>query len=414
MRRAPAVLVAIVSLGCATALAQPGQAPPGTRPPAIASADAGRCGVCHPGERVQFERSSHAREGVRCISCHGGNDRSLEQAVAHGPGFTGRPKRADTPRLCASCHADEDRMRPYNLPVDQFALYQTSGHGRRLATGDTRVAVCSDCHGAHDILAPSDPASRVFRNNIPKTCSTCHGDSARMARPGKPADDSHTYFASVHAHELFDGGNPRAPTCVNCHGVHGAAPPGAGDVDKVCGQCHTAERRYFAAGPHLKGMVAAGLPECVSCHGNHAVEVAKPERLALVCEQCHGEKSEQALLGARMWTEYQAAESQIEQAAKLVAKADAVPIQTEDYRARLEEARTYLREALPAAHAVEGQTVAGLTARARGVGAEVASEIYGKLGHLQARKVGLVVFWFYLALTVVILRRLQSRAARAN
>ena len=398
--------------GLRRAIAQPGGTPPPAQAPPSASSSAGRCGVCHPGERVQFERSSHSQEGVRCVSCHGGNDRSLEQGVAHGAGFTGRPKRTDIPRQCASCHSDHERMRPYNLPVDQLALYQTSGHGRRLAQGDTRVAVCSDCHGAHDVLPPTDPASRVFRVNLPKTCLGCHGDSARLARTGRATDDSRTYLSSVHAHELLDRGNPRAPTCVSCHGVHGAAPPGAGDVDKVCGHCHTAERRYFAAGPHRDGMVKAGLPECVSCHGNHAIGAAQPQRLASVCARCHGAQSVQATLGGRMWTEYQAAASQIEQAAALVTTADRVPIQTEDYRARLEEARTYLREALPAAHAVQEQTVAGLTTRARAVGAEVASEIYGKLGHLQARKVGLVVFWFYLALTVVVLRRLQSRAAR--
>ena len=408
-----AVLAAAGFPGLRHALAQPGRTPPPAEPPAASSA-AGRCGVCHPGERVQFERSSHAQEGVRCVSCHRGNDRSLEQAVAHGAGFTGRPKRADIPRLCASCHADHERMRGYDLPVDQYALYQTSGHGRGLARGDTRVAVCSDCHGAHDILPPTDPASRVFRVNLPKVCLSCHGDSTRRAGSGRRDDDSRTYLTSVHAHELLDRGNPRAPTCVRCHGVHGAAPPGAGDVGKVCGHCHTAERRYFAAGPHGEGMAKAGLPECVACHGNHAIEAAQPQRLASVCARCHGAESMQATLGGRMWTEYQAAAVQIEKAASLVTTADQVPIQTEDYRARLEEARTYLREALPAAHAVQEQTVAGLTARARALGAEVASEIYGKLGHLQARKVGLVVFWFYLALTVVVLRRLQSRAARKN
>ena len=414
LARAIAAFTLGAVLGPSPARAQPGATPPAIQPPPAASSAAGRCGVCHPSERVQFERSRHAEEGVRCVSCHGGSDRSLEQSVAHGAGFTGRPRRADNPRLCASCHSDQEQMRPYDLPVDQHALYQTSGHGRRLARGDTRVAVCSDCHGAHDILPPTDPASRVFRTNLPKTCLACHGDSVRMARGGGRADDSRTYLQSVHGIELLDRGNPRAPTCVNCHGVHGAAPPGAGDVDKVCGHCHTAERRYFAAGPHLAGMVKAGLPECVSCHGNHAIEAAQPARLAAVCAQCHGAGSMQATLGTKMWTEVQAAATQIEQAATLITTADAIPIQTEDYRARLEEARTYLREALPAAHAVDEQTVAGLTTRARAVGAEVASEIYGKLGHLQARKVGLVVFWFYLALTVVVLRRLQTRAARRD
>lgn len=415
MRRVITAGATAIALALATAagLAQPAGAPAAAQPPASSSA-AGRCGVCHPSERVQFERSRHAQENVHCVSCHGGDDRSIEQGVAHGAGFKGRPGRADIPRLCASCHADESRMRPYNLPVDQYALYQTSGHGRRLARGDLRVAVCSDCHGPHEILAPSDPSSRVFRINLPKTCLGCHADSVRMTRGGKPMGDARTYLGSIHAQELLDRGNPRAPTCVSCHGVHGAAPPGAGDIDKVCGQCHTAERRYFAAGPHLEYMVKAGLPECVSCHGNHAIMVSQPQRLATVCEGCHGAGSSQVALGARMWTEYQAASTQIEQAAALVARADAVPIQTEDYRARIEEARTYLREALPAAHAVQEQTVAGLTGRARGIGAEVASEIYGKLGHLQARKVGLVVFWFYLALTVMILRILRSRAARKH
>jgi hypothetical protein len=161
-------------------------------------------------------------------------------------------------------------------------------------------------------------------------------------------------------------------------------------------------------------MVKAGLPECVACHGAHAVAPAQPQRLAAECARCHGAGSTQESLGGRLWIEYQAAASRIDEAAALVTKADAIPIQTEDYRARLEEARTYLREALPAAHAVDEQTVSGLTGRARAVGAEVASEIHGKLGHLQARQVGLVVFWFYVALTVVVLRRLQSRAARKD
>lgn len=398
-------------LGVCLLSATRGEAQPAAGTGAI-SPSAGRCGVCHPAERVKFEQSRHAQEEVRCVSCHGGNDRTLDQAAAHGGGFIGRPARAAIPRLCASCHADQAKMRPYNLPVDQYALYQTSGHGRRLAQGDSRVAVCSDCHGAHDVLPASDPASSVFPNNIPRTCGTCHGDSALTGKGRGRPDTYRQYLSSVHAHELFDRGNPRAPTCVSCHGVHGAAPPGAGDVDKVCGHCHTAERRYFAGGPHMARMVEKGLAECVSCHGSHATEAAQPQRLSTACAGCHGEGSQQATLGTKMWTEIQAAATQIDQAAALIEKAEAVPIQTDDYRARIEEARTYLREALPAAHAVHEPTVAAFTTRARAVGAEVASEIHGKLGHLQARKIGLIVFWFYLALTVVVLRRLQTRAAR--
>jgi hypothetical protein len=402
IRMATAVL--LVAFVASTASAQQ---------PASSSAAAGRCGVCHPAERVLFEKSRHAQEDVHCVSCHGGDDRTLDQHAAHGAGFRGRPARQDIPKLCASCHASEERMRAYNLPVDQYALYQTSGHGKRLASGDTRVAVCSDCHGAHDILPPSDPASRVFRINIPKTCGSCHGDSVLMKSRGR-RNAFAEYMASIHAHELFDEGNQRAPTCVSCHGVHGAAPPGAGDVDKVCGQCHTAERRYFGAGPHRKGMIAQGLPECASCHGDHAITVAKPERLGSLCVTCHGAGSVQEGLGRKLLTDYRNASQEIERADALIAQAEQVPLQTEDYKSRLEEARTYLREALPAAHSLQEDTVAGFTARARSVGAEIEHEIYAKLGNLRVRKFVLILFWFYILLTVVILRRFRSHGSRAE
>ena len=413
---ARSALAASLAVGLAIPLAPPAAAQPGrgiapAPGPAAGSAAAGRCGVCHPAERVLFEKSRHAAEEVRCISCHGGNDRSLEKAAAHGAGFRGRPSRPQVIQLCASCHADESRMRPYDLPVDQYALYLTSGHGRRLAQGDTRVAVCSDCHGAHDILPPSDPASRVFPLNIPRTCGTCHADSALMAGRGKRAVYGE-YLSSVHAHELLERGNPRAPTCVNCDGVHGAAPPSVGDVDKVCGHCHTAERRYFLAGPHRPAFATRELPECASCHGDHSTQAAQPQRLETVCAQCHGANSAQEALGRRLWTEYRTAAQEVEKAAAMVEEADRIPIQTEDYRARLEEAKTYLREALPAAHGVDEQVVAGLTLRARSVGQEVESEIHGKLGNLRTRKFVLILFWFYVLVTLAVLRRAGKRRAR--
>jgi len=368
----------------------------------------GRCGVCHPAERVLFEKSQHAQEEVRCVSCHGGDDRSLDARVAHGGKV--RIARKDIPAMCASCHASEERMRPYNLPVDQYALYQISGHGRRLAKGDLRVAVCSDCHGAHDILPPKDPASSLYVLNIPRTCGRCHGDPALLKERGLP-DNFHKYERSVHARALEQKGNLRAPTCVSCHGVHGAAPPNVGDVDKVCGQCHTAERRYYAAGTHA---IARGgrRPECVDCHDAHGVQSAQPERFATSCALCHEGNRQRIQLGQTIWTDYRTAAAEVDKAAALVVKADAVPIHTDDYRARIEEARTYLREALPAAHAVQTEVVAGFTTRARALGQEVQREIETKLANLRTHKFLLILFWFYVLLTLYVLKRFRDQAAR--
>jgi predicted CXXCH cytochrome family protein len=385
---------------------------PALAAPPDSTSSAGRCGACHPAERVKFEQGRHAPEGVTCVSCHGGDDRALVESVAHGGTFRGHLSRTAIVAMCASCHSDEQRMRPYNLPVDQLALYQTSGHGQRLAKGDTRVAVCSDCHGAHDILAASDPASRVYVVNVPRTCGQCHG------RPELMKDDPHAgevygeYVSSVHAKALLEKGNLRAPTCTSCHGVHGAAPPDVGDVGKVCGQCHTAERRYFAAGPHGAKMASRKLAECASCHGDHAVPASDPARLATQCLTCHGPDSPQAKLGAAMFADYQAARKEIDAAAAIIARADAVPLPTEDYKARLEEARTLLSEAMPAAHSVREDLVASFTSRARSVGHEIQSEVGDKLTDLRWRYVGLALFWFYLVLTVLVLRRFQGRGAR--
>ena len=408
-----ALVLLLLALAVPPARAQ-SAAPASPGGPSASTPASGRCGVCHPAERVQFERSQHAQEEVRCVSCHGGDDRSLELGVAHGAGWKGRPTRRDIPGLCGSCHSDESRMRGYNLPVDQYALYQTSGHGRRLAKGDLRVAVCSDCHGAHEILAPRDPASSVYALNIPRTCGRCHGDAALLKERGIP-DDFHAYQKSVPARELYVRGNLRAPTCVSCHGVHGAAPPSLGDVDRVCGQCHTAERRYHAAGVHggARGPAGPGRrPECVACHDPHGVQAARPERFANSCALCHDGDRQRLQLGQRIWDDYLAAAREVDAAAVLVTKADAIPIQTDDYRARIEEARTYLREALPAAHSVREEVVEGFTARAKSVGREVQHEIRAKLANLRTHRFVLILFWFYVLLTLYVLRRFRDQAAR--
>jgi hypothetical protein len=113
-------------------------------------------------------------------------------------------------------------------------------------------------------------------------------------------------------------------------------------------------------------------------------------------------------------TDYHNAEQEIDRADALIAQAEQVPLQTEDYKSRLEEARTYLREALPAAHSLQEETVAGFTSRARSVGAEIEHEIYAKLGNLRTRKFVLILFWFYVVLTIVVLRRFRSQRARSE
>jgi hypothetical protein len=87
-------------------------------------------------------------------------------------------------------------------------------------------------------------------------------------------------------------------------------------------------------------------------------------------------------------------------------------MQTEDYHARVEEARTYLREAMTAAHTVQPEVVAGFTLRARAVSTEIQDELHHKFSNARMSKIALVVFWFYVLVTVGILRRYRNRKPR--
>jgi hypothetical protein len=46
------------------------------------------------------------------------------------------------------------------------------------STGTGPVAVCTDCHGIHDITKVDDPNSTVMQANLVKVCQRCHAGAA--------------------------------------------------------------------------------------------------------------------------------------------------------------------------------------------------------------------------------------------
>jgi predicted CXXCH cytochrome family protein len=178
------------------------------------------------------------------------------------------------------------------LRVDQVAEYWTSVHGQRLrSTGDPAVATCIDCHPAHGIRPRDDPASTVYAANIVATCGRCHADTERMAGRDVRTDQVAEYSASVHGRLLLEDGDLTAPVCNDCHGNHGAAPPGLASVRNVCGQCHSVMADYFDQSAHGEVFNDNDLPGCATCHDHHAVQPASDatlgERSGDVCARCH-------------------------------------------------------------------------------------------------------------------------------
>jgi hypothetical protein len=286
----------------------------------------------------EFRRTDvHAAVGLSCHDCHGGNpDPELAEEMFEAKDetfkprpFLGAPSRGAIPQFCGDCHSNPDYMRHFrpDARVDQVAQYWTSQHGQSLRKGDTKVATCIDCHPAHTTRRPTDPQSRVYPTQVAETCRQCHSNPEHMAGytlptgAPLPINQYERWRRSVHARALLERDDLAAPTCNDCHGNHGAAPPGIASVNLVCGQCHGRQAELFRGSAKLSGfrehnesflaeMGQAGcgdcheLPEpsarirhihqfteCGSCHDNHAVVspgiTMLGPILATPCAYCH-------------------------------------------------------------------------------------------------------------------------------
>lgn len=243
----------------------------------------------------QWATDIHAQKGLTCASCHGGdvNSQNPESAMSKAAGFRGKPKRNEIPAMCGKCHSDAAYIRQYNpsLRTDQYAQYLTSVHGKRMAKGDTKVAVCIDCHGVHGIRPAKDTRSKVNPVNVAETCARCHADAAYMKDYKIKTDQFAGYSTSVHHEALAVRGDLSAPTCTTCHGNHGAAPPGVGSVENVCSTCHVFQAQLFDSSPHKPAFAAMGVAGCVTCHSNHRIQHPSDKLLGTssesVCTNCH-------------------------------------------------------------------------------------------------------------------------------
>ena len=366
------------------------------------------CAVCHSDTQVEFHDSSHAREGLHCTDCHGGDPKSPTVQGAHSLGFRRSLSRAQVVELCSSCHSDPVKMKRYGLPIDQHALYLTSVHGRMFLNGDSNVAVCTDCHTAHKVLSPSDPKSPVFRQNIPNTCARCHENASLMKPYNVPSNVINDYRESVHGKALLQQHSNRAPECTSCHGTHGAAPPGAGDVTTVCGQCHTKTRDAFRNSVHATAMAENGKRECASCHGNHRIERASHQMWTTACNACHEPNSPEAERGSKIQALLTQAEAELDHARSSVEQARRIPLDVSDYEARLNDSLTYLVEARPVSHNLVVDDVEDLARRSRSIALEVQSDIHAKLIVFRGRIVILIAVWFYIMITIGVIVRYRG------
>jgi hypothetical protein len=373
------------------------------------------CRTCHPNVRIEYETSVHGRE-FSCTECHGG-DPGVVTVEAHSrkKNYIGKPSRREVPALCAACHANPNRMKPYGLATDQYAQYLTSQHGLLLAKGDTNVAVCTDCHGVHGILPRGEPNSPVAVRNIPTTCGRCHADQELMAKYKLPADQVDKFRSSVHGVALFVDQHPSAPTCTTCHGEHGAAPL-IGEAGKVCGHCHTRTREYFNESPHKKAAEEQKISECVSCHGYHDISLPDSSLFDTTCVTCHDPTSAQFTTGQKVKTLLIQTNESLEAALAELRKFQETSPTISRFLPRLQQARAHYMEALPVQHSLKMERVEDITRNARSIGEEVRAAVHGAEEEIRLRYVALALVWvlLFFALGIAYFYRQERRQLRAK
>jgi predicted CXXCH cytochrome family protein len=291
-----ALLLALMMVGLA------GAATPSPAPPQNSQNQA--CLACHSNPALStklpsgevwslfvdpalYGASVHGQQGFACASCH-----PSIQSYPH-PALdvkSIRDYQFEQYASCQQCHKDV-----YQATLD-------SNHARELTAGNRNAAICSDCHGAHNVTVPDQP-----RTKVPQACAKCH------------AAIYDEYQGSVHGQALTDANNVDVPTCVDCHGVHTQLDPRTVrfrlNSPDLCAKCHADPKmmtKYGISTNVFNSYVSdfhgttvtiferqspdlpTNKPVCYDCHGVHNMQkITNPDSPAFkqnmlrVCQKCH-------------------------------------------------------------------------------------------------------------------------------
>jgi len=154
-----------------------------TKPDQPRSRISASCAKCHRQIYDAYTKSVHGAALMQednkdvpvCTDCHGTH--TIQDA-------TSASFRLNSPEMCARCHADATLMAKYNLSPNVFKTYVQDFHGATVALTKrqgldnwTEEAVCSDCHGVHDIQSVKKGNPAQLKQNLVATCRKCHPDA---------------------------------------------------------------------------------------------------------------------------------------------------------------------------------------------------------------------------------------------
>jgi len=262
------------------------------------------CASCHEDEPKELRLSVHARvsagpDGPDCLSCHG----PAHQILPGGdPAST--VAKANLAATCGSCHSNPDFLARHKIPFARpVEAYRLSVHGRAVARGSREAASCSDCHGSHGVLASRDAASKTNHWRVPETCGSCHKEVAKTyldsvhgqavtngVRASPVCTDchgEHTLLAPSEPDSLVNPARVSTVTCGRCHADERLAERYNFPLDNVSSY----QDSYHGLAQRSGKQTVAN---CASCHGVHNILPSSDPRstisaanLAKTCGVCH-------------------------------------------------------------------------------------------------------------------------------
>jgi cytochrome b subunit of formate dehydrogenase len=273
------------------------------------------CATCHEDQSKQLAQSVHgsvagASDRPGCSSCHGSAHAVLGAASTASP-----VAKANLAATCGGCHANPDFLARHKIPLARpIESYRLSVHGRAVAAGNEKAASCSDCHDSHSILPARDPRAKVNHWAVARTCSACHGEigktysesvhgqsSERGVRESPVCTDCHGEHAILAPSEPDSLVNPArvsAATCGRCHGDERLARKYNLPRDKV----PSFEQSFHGLAARAGSLSVAN---CASCHGVHNILPSSDPRstihqanLGKTCGACHPGAGSRFAIGA--------------------------------------------------------------------------------------------------------------------
>ena len=264
------------------------------------------CPICHTSEQLAKKNPLHSSLVVQgtCVGCHGSHyiARLVAQKVGvkenqycmtcHKSKISMRMKNGDSISVyidqnafsnsahgklqCIDCHTKFSKtrhpvkklnsMREYNIVTSGLCkscheqattLYEISAHNSALKTGNLNAPVCTDCHGAHQIVS-----TKIDKTIGLRSCNKCHMDM------------NNSYAASIHGIEMKKG-NLNAPVCSSCHKAHDIESSALSTkIKDGCLTCHKdagkAHNKWLSNQPIALPSFAEAHFDAVSCATCHS------------------------------------------------------------------------------------------------------------------------------------------------